>query len=305
MSVEKKPVKHFRGCWMRAEIFYLIEEGRITPSEAIMVMMIDSLVNSKGEECFASNQYLGDQMGIKKTRVSEMINKLKKLGLVIQTRFDGHTRYLSTAWSHIDMPEYWKPGRPGTAIPEGRVPLSRKAGTQETGDTIEEDGKDRPSSISDSSKYSSNIYSPHSGSAERESDGDVDELDKTNSSTQKNPLHPRWRRFATILGEAISSVRKINITTKLNSWSQAIQKIHTIDGVPIPRLHVVLKWYSSQIRKADLIKDNSSYLPVAYSGGAFREKFLRIEDALKRSRADKERREGPSGPKIHVIRDAN
>ena len=102
-----------------------------------------------------------------------------------------------------------------------------------------------------------------------------------------------------MLAESIATVRKINLTTKVSSWATSFRKLHDIDGIPVPRIQDVLKWYCKQICSGDLIRENSSYLPVAYSGPAFREKFARIEDARSR-RADRRRREKETGDESHI-----
>lgn len=100
--------------------------------------------------------------------------------------------------------------------------------------------------------------------------------------TEKPTQHPRWRKYATQLGDAIASVRKVNVTSKITGWAESFRKLHQVDGVPVLKIRKILKWYCRQIREGDLIKDNASFIPVAYSGATFREKFLRIEDAMKR-----------------------
>ncbi len=280
MSAEEKPKKHFRGSWFRAELYDLLEEGDISPRESILLMVIDSLVNVKGNDCYASNKYLGQILHVSERMVRNMIEHLRELKLVRRTGFNGKRRTLVTAWSRVPQPI--KRGRKSTSAQTGNV----LPGRAEIG------FRGINSSSIDTSKENRKSLSPQP-SADGES--------RTATSNGNTPLHPRWRRFASMLANAITTVRKVNLSSKLNSWAQAMRKIHDLDGIPIPRLQEVLKWYCTRVRKADLIRDNSSYLPIAYSGSAFRGKFLRIEDALKRRRADRAKREGR---KITVIRDA-
>ena len=111
--------------------------------------------------------------------------------------------------------------------------------------------------------------------------------------------HPRWIEYATLLKGAIGSVRKVNKTSDTWRWAEALSKLQSVDSYLPRRIRTVLKWYCHQLQKGDLIKDNSSFIPIAYSGANFREKFLRIEDAIKRlSKNDVER-----GPRIRVVRE--
>lgn len=289
MTEEEKPQKHFRGCWCPAEVFALVEDGTINAREAFLLMVVDSLVNINGNDCWASNEYFGRVLRVKKTQVVEMIAHLKRLGLLEQTGFNGRQRFLRPSW--VLKSGYRKTGSLGTGKPVPQVPENRYPDGSQTANPPERSKENQQSSDAEVRNIDSNIYL---------SQGD-EPPERVNGSSSKQSPHPRWHRFASILAESISAVRGINVSSKLPSWAQSIEKIHRLDGVPIPRLQNVLKWYCTQVRKGDLIKDNSSYLPIAYSGTAFREKFLRIEDAMRRARADRERREGPTGPKIKVI----
>lgn len=101
-----------------------------------------------------------------------------------------------------------------------------------------------------------------------------DECGKARSS--KTPQHPRWKKFATKLEEAIQQVKKVNATSKKSQWAKQFELLHTRDGIPIPRIRSVLVWYCIELPNQD------KYLPVAYSGAAFRQKFFKIEDAMDR-----------------------
>ena len=92
---------HFRGCWIPADIMQLFWDGKINSRETMLLATIDSLVSPE-KGCWASNAYLASVVGLKSTtHLTEAIGKLKKLGLLFQTSFDGRHRYLETAWSRI------------------------------------------------------------------------------------------------------------------------------------------------------------------------------------------------------------
>lgn len=115
------------------------------------------------------------------------------------------------------------------------------------------------------------------------------EKEKKQTPKETKPVHPRWINFATQLAMAISTGRKVNSKSKISGWAQSFKKLHDTDGIPTLRIRRVLKWYCHQVEKeGDLIQENSKYLPIALSGGAFREKFLRIEDAMKRQASKKD-----------------
>jgi DNA-binding MarR family transcriptional regulator len=65
----------------------------LTATEKLILSEIYNL--SRGGECFASNRHFAELFGLKTDTVSKAISKLKKLGYVVQTRFDGRKRFLS------------------------------------------------------------------------------------------------------------------------------------------------------------------------------------------------------------------
>ncbi len=104
------------------------------------------------------------------------------------------------------------------------------------------------------------------------------EADPTASGKQVGgpSKHPRWRRMAEQLHSAIRSVRQIDYTRYLGAWANSFYLLHRINKVPTARIRAVLNWYCHELPNQD------PYLPVAFSGKAFRDKFPRIEQAMAR-----------------------
>ena len=97
----------FRGTFAPADLWHLLHESKITPTELVLLQLIDSLVNSRGEGCWASNAYLGTCIGRHPTHISKMIAKLTRMKLLIRcepkvTKNDS-VRVLETAWSRIKI----------------------------------------------------------------------------------------------------------------------------------------------------------------------------------------------------------
>jgi len=82
------------GGFLPPQIFKLIENRELTPRAAILYAMIDKLTNPDGEDCHASNSYLGDKLGIHPNTITELISQLKDHGLVVETGFDGKRRFM-------------------------------------------------------------------------------------------------------------------------------------------------------------------------------------------------------------------
>ncbi|MCW7492492.1 helix-turn-helix domain-containing protein [Leptospira sp. 2 VSF19] len=69
-----------------------MEDLDLTPNQTRLYAEIFSL-DAKGG-CFASNEYLGKVLKLKRDTISRLISVLKKKGLVKQTGFDGRRRFL-------------------------------------------------------------------------------------------------------------------------------------------------------------------------------------------------------------------
>jgi hypothetical protein len=97
------------------------------------------------------------------------------------------------------------------------------------------------------------------------------------------------------LADIVQSHKNVQISpTKLRSWADSIRKLVSTDGVAIERIEQALDWYSDNI--------GGAYIPVIESGTSLRDKFIRLEDAIKRS---SQAQGSPAAPLIaspkHVI----
>lgn len=68
-----------------------MEDLGLTPNQTRLYAEIVSL-HAKGG-CFASNEYLGAVLRLKRDTVSRLVSQLKKKGLLEQTGFDGRKRF--------------------------------------------------------------------------------------------------------------------------------------------------------------------------------------------------------------------
>lgn len=81
-----------KGIWIPIEIW---KDKNITWNEKILLLEIDSYT-SKDKDCFISNEYISELLGINETNASKTISSLIKKGYVIKTRFDGRKRYVKS-----------------------------------------------------------------------------------------------------------------------------------------------------------------------------------------------------------------
>jgi hypothetical protein len=102
--------------------------------------------------------------------------------------------------------------------------------------------------------------------------------------SERIPTEKKWARFAGKLRTSLQTHRKVHPTSTAKAWGEHFRKLHTTDKVPIKHIKIILNWYCQQIaQEGDIIKNgNTSYLPVVFSGAAFRKKFNQLEEAMRR-----------------------
>ncbi len=88
--------RDFKGVWIPKEIY--LNKG-LNWTDKILLIEITSLDGEKG--CFASNAHFAEFLGVKETAISKSISKLKKLGFIHQSSFDGRKRILKTGKSAL------------------------------------------------------------------------------------------------------------------------------------------------------------------------------------------------------------
>lgn len=103
------------------------------------------------------------------------------------------------------------------------------------------------------------------------------------SNTLKKELTRKqlcYKEKADQLATIISSHIKINKNASMRTWPNIIEKLHTLDGVPLKRIDAALDWYQINIGK--------DFVPEAFSARTFRDKFPNIEQAMLRQSRKKQ-----------------
>ncbi|PJZ79377.1 helix-turn-helix domain-containing protein [Leptospira meyeri] len=77
-----------------------MEDLGLTSNQTRLYAEIVSLDASGG--CFASNEYLGTVLRLKKDTISRLVSELKKKGLLKQTGFDGRKRFLKPIFLQVE-----------------------------------------------------------------------------------------------------------------------------------------------------------------------------------------------------------
>lgn len=85
-----------KGIWIPIEIW---KDNNLTWNEKILFLEIDSYT-SKDRDCFFSNEYIAQLLGINETNANKTLSSLIQKGYVVKTKFDGRRRYVKTALSY-------------------------------------------------------------------------------------------------------------------------------------------------------------------------------------------------------------
>lgn len=100
-TTNTEPKLHFRGTSNDPEAHLFLWKRKITSTEFALLSVIDSHVGEEG--CWASYSYLGKWVGVKRWQITNMIKKLKGIGLLkdIGHKIVGSQkrRLLMTKWS--------------------------------------------------------------------------------------------------------------------------------------------------------------------------------------------------------------
>ena len=91
-----------KGIWIPIEIW---QNRSLSWNEKILLMEIDSFT-AKDRECYISNEYIAELLGVSVSWASKCLSHLLELGLVQVVKFDGRKRYVeSTIQFKADLNE--------------------------------------------------------------------------------------------------------------------------------------------------------------------------------------------------------
>lgn len=82
-----------KGIWIPLEIW---QDKSLTWNEKILLMEIDSFT-ARGRECYISNEYIADLLGVSMRWAIKCLSHLIALGYVRMVKFDGRRRYVESA----------------------------------------------------------------------------------------------------------------------------------------------------------------------------------------------------------------
>lgn len=140
------PERSFRGVNCPVELFDLVEQGTLSGEVAFLALTIDSLVNVKGEGCWASKAFLAKKVGKTSRQVQRDLKILEGYReedgqwvwrgprLIRQVGWKTvrgqRYRILETRWSRIDLSEHNNTGGETEMSPRGETEMSPRGGRQ-------------------------------------------------------------------------------------------------------------------------------------------------------------------------------
>jgi hypothetical protein len=96
-----------------------------------------------------------------------------------------------------------------------------------------------------------------------------------NNKPTTQERNKKFLPLASKLADAVRSKKNIKVDkNKLKSWTNEIRKLVESDGVNPDRIETALDWYQENI--------GGDYVPEIESGFSLRNKFIRLEEAIKR-----------------------
>lgn len=105
-----------------------------------------------------------------------------------------------------------------------------------------------------------------------------------------------FRSLAERLHSAVSRVRAILSTSKPQTWAHSFRTLHK-RGVPLEKLQKAMTWYEKVLREhGDLMRAGTTYLPIAYSGPKWIDKWESIEIGMEKALNP----EGAERPRMNV-----
>jgi hypothetical protein len=274
-----------QGMWVRPDVLKFVQNKTITVTESFCLIYMDEIIRSSGAFFSYNNAWLENRLGVSNRKITEILSKLKDLGLIKLVKFSGGKRQYVT---YFQVQDKRKLGR--------KTPSSKKHGFHW-----------EPRRFCGASIIYNNIYISFLSNnkkityVRRSADSATlfpsKELKGTKSGQKKS--HPRWKKYANQLASLVQEVWNYPINSV--GWYKSLEKLQSQKHLPIPRIKSVLDWYCRAMRNSS--EEEREFIPVVKSARQFLGKFLSLEDAMKRQkRKEKKGKHTPGGPIPIVIR---
>lgn len=210
---DAKPAKQFRGVWLPARILEMLEAGELTTTEVILLAVIDAYTE-RGSGCWASNEYLGQIVGVKSRQVRAMLSKLRKLGLVENRSFDGRRRSMVAVY-HT------------TTTEPPREAVDCHSERHHTATDNRDNNNTQPQAAGGGSD-------------------DMPFFQETPPNGKAHPS-PQDKEHATLLRDAMRAKLTTTRPIRVDKWADHFRKLRQVDSVQPARIRRVLDWYADHM----------------------------------------------------------
>ena len=121
---QTKISRNFKGIWIPREIWL---HPTLSMQAKALWAEIDSLYDEEKGGCYASDEYLEQFIGLKRSRLHELYKELIEAGFLEKVSFDGR-KSIRKAVIPENQTGRQVSGKPDSCLPENRIPEFRKTG---------------------------------------------------------------------------------------------------------------------------------------------------------------------------------
>lgn len=244
----------FNGIFIPAEVLF---NKDLSNTEKLLFGLIKSL-SSSSRGCWASNRWLGEMLDVGVSTISASISNLHSLHYL---KVEIHPKSISDRERRIfindDYIRQYKKIILAVNDNPNPLPKNRKTPTKKLEDPYQKIGTDK----TNRDKTNNEAFKLHSPNLRLESDTEKPEF--------------QFLPIAKKLASIIRTKKRISITQgKLNAWCLPIMRLCKTDSISVDRIEKALEWYNNHI--------GEDFVPVIESGTSLRNKFTKLESAMKR-----------------------
>lgn len=253
-------INQFKGNFVKAEIFQLVDAGIISIKEAWCLLIIDNLTHTYKRDCFISNEALGLKLQVKEWRASDILRKLIELKLINITGFDGRRRYMRVDWK---VSEDLVDDLPAPDQEEDRTNNKKK---------IRILPSEKPLGCL--------VKNPKEN---KNKENKINHIPATSGSQGSDPIF-LWENACQIFKDKTGIEYKDPPSMK--NWGRILKRFSDHEEIDPERIFKILKWYGNQFDPG-INPYHRKYLPMyvpqANTISGFIKKFYDIEIAMMRS----------------------
>ena len=281
-NAEERHERGFNGVSIPWHVFDMVERRILKAIDVLMLVTIHSFC--KQGKCFASNNYLGERIGIGSDRTKQIIAKLKKLDLLKQIAFDGRKRTLAVSYNMDPKTaeKYTKTEKNFQANEEAITRQSGKKLPGRMGGKSQAEWEENPRAnreykgedLKEEDLKKLSMSDPPGSDGSTETSASLDEektikltpTKKNRKQRQRKKQPSAFDKKATQeFAKVVSTFRKVQKNSDLCQWANIFRQMREVDGVTKGDIRKTIEWYEKHI--------GDEFIPEAFSASTFRKKY--------------------------------